>query len=84
MRKLVIAGLLTAATGSVFLGGTKNADAYDGPWCHTWGGAMGGIENCRIQTLEMCRYEIRGNGGFAKSALAGQSAGTIECPTKGY
>src|SRR5438094_7518931 len=29
----------------------------------TWGGAMGGIENCRIQTLEMCRYEIRGNGG---------------------
>ena len=63
MRKLVIAGLLTAATGSVFLGGTKNADAYDGPWCHTWGGAMGGIENCRIQTLEMCRYEIQGNGG---------------------
>ena len=63
MRKLVIAGLLTAAMGLVFLGGTKNADAYEGPWCHYWCGAMGGIENCRIETLEMCRYEIRGNGG---------------------
>jgi hypothetical protein len=63
MRKLVIASLLTAAMGLVFLGGTKNADAYEGPWCHYWGGAMGGIENCRIETLEMCRYEIRGNGG---------------------
>jgi Protein of unknown function (DUF3551) len=63
MRKLVIAGLLTAAMGSVFLGGTKNADAYEGPWCHYWGGGMGGIENCRLETLEMCRYEITGNGG---------------------
>ena len=63
MRKLLIAGLLTAATASVVFGGTKNVDAYEGPWCHTWGGGMGSIENCRIQTLEMCRYEIRGNGG---------------------
>jgi hypothetical protein len=63
MRKLVIAGLLTAATGSVFLAETNNATAYEGPWCHTWGGSQGPIENCGLQTLEMCRYEIRGNGG---------------------
>ena len=63
MRKLVIVGLLTAATASVFRGGTRDAAASEGPWCHYWGGAMGGVENCRIETLEMCRYEIRGNGG---------------------
>jgi len=63
MRKLVIVGLLTAATASVFIGGTRDANASEGPWCHYWGGAMGSIENCRLRTLEMCRYEIQGNGG---------------------
>jgi len=27
------------------------------------GGSQGTIENCRVQTLEMCRFEIQGNGG---------------------
>jgi Protein of unknown function (DUF3551) len=63
MRKLVIAGLLSAVTASAILAGTNDATAAEGPWCHTWGGSQGPIENCRLQTLEMCRYEIRGNGG---------------------
>jgi hypothetical protein len=63
MRKLVIAGLLTAVTGSVVFAGTRDANASEGLWCHYWGGGMANIENCGLRTLEMCRYEIQGNGG---------------------
>jgi hypothetical protein len=63
MRKIAIAGVVTVAAALPFLGGTAASHAAEGPWCHTYGGGMGGIENCRIQTLEMCRFEIQGNGG---------------------
>ena len=64
MRKFAIAGFVTVATVLPFLGGTVESYASEGPWCHTWGGAQGGpIENCGIQTLEACRFEIQGNGG---------------------
>ena len=63
MRRLAIAGVVTVAATLPFLSGTVESYAAEGPWCHTFGGAQGGIENCRIQTLEMCRFEIQGNGG---------------------
>jgi uncharacterized protein DUF3551 len=63
MRKLAIAGVVTVAAALPFLGGTVESYAAEGPWCHTYGGSQGTIENCRIQTLEMCRFEIQGNGG---------------------
>jgi hypothetical protein len=61
MRKLAIAGVVTAAFS--LLGGVVESYAVEGPWCHTFGGAQGSIENCSIQTLEACRFEIQGNGG---------------------
>jgi hypothetical protein len=64
MRKFAIAGFVAVATVLPFLGWTVESYASEGPWCHTWGGAQGWpIENCRIQTFEMCRFEIQGNGG---------------------
>jgi hypothetical protein len=63
MRKLAIVGFVAVATALPFFGGTGGSYASEGPWCHTWGGSQGMIENCRLQTLEMCRFEIQGNGG---------------------
>jgi hypothetical protein len=55
--------VVTVAAALPFLGGTAESYAAEGPWCHTYGGSQGTIENCRVQTLEMCRFEIQGNGG---------------------
>jgi uncharacterized protein DUF3551 len=63
MRKLAMAGLMSAAAALPFLGGTTPGHSGEGPWCHEFGGAQGGIQNCSIQTLEACRFEIQGNGG---------------------
>jgi hypothetical protein len=63
MRKLVLAGLVTAASVVCFIG-PKPAAAAEGPWCHTFGGSNSGpLENCSMRTFEMCRQEIQGNGG---------------------
>lgn len=63
MRKLAMAGLIAGAAALAFLSATTPSHAAEGPWCHSFGGAQGGIENCSIQSLEMCRFEIQGNGG---------------------
>jgi hypothetical protein len=63
MRKFAMAGLITLAPMLPLLSGMTQSHAAQGPWCHTFGGAQGRIENCSIQTLEMCRFEIQGNGG---------------------
>jgi Protein of unknown function (DUF3551) len=63
MRKFTVAAVVTVAAALPFLSGTVESHAAEGPWCHTYGGSQGTIENCRIQTLEMCRFEIQGNGG---------------------
>jgi hypothetical protein len=63
MQKFAIAIVVTAAAALPLLGATVESYAAEGPWCHTFGGAQGGIENCSIRTLEMCRFEIQGNGG---------------------
>jgi uncharacterized protein DUF3551 len=63
MRKLAMAGLIAGAATLPSLGATTPSHAAEGPWCHSFGGAQGGIENCSIQSLEMCRFEIQGNGG---------------------
>jgi hypothetical protein len=63
MRRFAIAGFVTVAMSLPFLGGTVESYASEGPWCHTFGGAQESIENCGIQTLEKCRFEIQGNGG---------------------
>ncbi len=63
MRKFAMAGLIAVAASLPLLSGMTRSHAAEGPWCHTFGGAQGGIENCSIQTLEMCRFEIQGNGG---------------------
>ncbi len=63
MRKFAMAGLIAVAAALPLLSGTTRSAAAEGPWCHEFGGAQGGIRNCGIQTLEMCRFEIQGNGG---------------------
>jgi hypothetical protein len=63
MRKLAIGGVVAVAAGLPLLSGTVASHAGEGPWCHTFGGAQGSIENCSIRTLEACRFEIQGNGG---------------------
>jgi Protein of unknown function (DUF3551) len=63
MRRFTIAAVVTVAAALPFLSGTVESHAAEGPWCHTFGGAQGSIENCAIQTLEECRFEIQGNGG---------------------
>jgi hypothetical protein len=59
MRKFAIAGFVTVAMSLPFLGGTVESYASEGPWCHTFGGPEGSIENCRVRTLEECRFEIQ-------------------------
>jgi Protein of unknown function (DUF3551) len=63
MRNFAIAGFVTVAMSLSFLGGTVESYASEGPWCHTFGGPEASIENCRVRTLEECRFEIQGNGG---------------------
>jgi hypothetical protein len=72
MRKLLIPGLVTAAAALALLGGILSGtsegyawgNSYEGPWCVIFGGSQGAIENCRMQTFEMCRQEaIGGNRG---------------------
>jgi hypothetical protein len=36
------------------------------PWCVTYGGRMGGAENCGFVTLAQCLATRQGNGGFCK------------------
>ena len=77
MRKLAMTGLLTMAAGLLLLSGMTSSHAAQGPWCHSFGGASANIENCSIQSLEMCRFENPGQWRLllAKSALARQPAG---------
>jgi hypothetical protein len=63
MRKFAIASVVIVATALSLPGGTVKSYAAEGPWCHSFGGGLGGIENCRVRTLEECRFEIQGNGG---------------------
>lgn len=63
MRKIAIMTVMATATALPLIGGTTASSASEGPWCHEFGGAQGGIINCSIQTLEACRFEIQGNGG---------------------
>jgi len=56
-------GRLTVAAGLLLLNGMTSSHAAEGPWCHSFGGASANIENCSIQSLEMYRFEIQGNGG---------------------
>jgi hypothetical protein len=63
MRKFAIATVVTATAAFSLMNGTVESYAVEGPWCHTFGGAQGAIENCGIRTLEECRFEIQGNGG---------------------
>jgi hypothetical protein len=63
MRRFAIATIAIAAAAFWLLGGVVESHAVEGPWCHEFGGAQGGIINCTIQSLEACRFEIQGNGG---------------------
>jgi hypothetical protein len=63
MRKLALAAMMSIATALPLLGGAIESRATEGPWCHTFGGSQGPIENCGFRTLEVCRAEIPGNGG---------------------
>lgn len=63
MRKFAIATIAIAAAAFWLLGGAVESHAGEGPWCHTFGGSQGTIENCRLATLDACRFEIQGNGG---------------------
>ena len=63
MRKFAWAAMMSIVTALPLLGGAVESRATEGPWCHTFGGSQGPIENCRLWTLEMCRAEIPGNGG---------------------
>src|SRR6516225_4270025 len=50
MRKLAIVGVVTVAAALPLLSGTVASHASEGPWCHTFGGAQGSIENCSIRS----------------------------------
>ena len=69
MRKLAMVGLIAVAAGLPLLCGMRPSHAAEGPWCHSFGGASANIENCSIQSLEMCRFEIQGNGGSCSPNL---------------
>jgi hypothetical protein len=63
MRKFAMAGFVVMAAVLPRLSDMTPSHAAEGPWCHSFGGNTANIENCSIQSLEMCRYEIQGNGG---------------------
>jgi hypothetical protein len=63
MRRFTIVTVAAAAAALPLLGETVQSYAAEGPWCHTFGGATANIQNCTVQSLEMCRFEIQGNGG---------------------
>lgn len=63
MRKFAFALVVTGAAALWSIAGAVESHASEGPWCHEFGGAQGGIINCSLQTLDECRFEIQGNGG---------------------
>jgi Protein of unknown function (DUF3551) len=63
MRKLAIVTVVIAAAALSLVEGTVESHAAEGPRCHMFGGATASIQNCGIQSLEVCRFEIQGNGG---------------------
>jgi Protein of unknown function (DUF3551) len=57
-------GLVTIAVAAGVLLGTM-ADAAAGQWCATYG-RKGTSENCSYATLEQCRAQVQGLGGFCR------------------
>ena len=70
MRKLVIAGLLTAAMGLVFLGGTKNADAYEGPGATIGAGRWAASKIAVSRPLKCAAMRSGGMADPARQILA--------------
>jgi hypothetical protein len=92
MRNFAIVTVVVAATAFSTIAGAVNSYAAEGPWCHEFGGAQGGIRNCDLQSLEACRFEIQGNGGSCSpnprwrggppDRKAGQPAGLYPSPRR--
>jgi len=53
--------LFVAAMAAMLVANVSSSRATEGPWC-AWIsiGGDNGIENCSLQTFEMCRQEITG------------------------
>ena len=59
--RIVIATLVALLAGSAL--DAAKADPY--PWCAVYGGSdSGGTTNCYFLTLEQCRANVSGIGGF--------------------
>jgi hypothetical protein len=90
MRRFAIVTVMAAAAALPLVAGTVASYAVEGPWCHTFGGATANIQNCRLPSLEACRFEIQGNGGScspnprwhgnAPDRSAGAPAGLYQWP----
>ena len=59
-KALLVVGLLAMG----LLVGPAHADPYR--YCAVYGGAMSGSENCYFMTLQQCREQISGIGGFCR------------------
>ena len=60
--RIVFAALLALIAGTA--AGTANADPYR--WCSVYMGEDGGSSNCYFVTLEQCRANVSGVGGFCQ------------------
>jgi Protein of unknown function (DUF3551) len=52
-------------------------DAAAGQWCATYTGRKGGSENCGFATLDQCRAQVLGVGGWCRpNPFPGTAFGT--------
>jgi uncharacterized protein DUF3551 len=53
------------------------SDAAAGQWCATYTGKKGGSENCGYATLDQCRAQVLGLGGWCRpNPFPGTAFGT--------
>ena len=76
MRKIAIARVVTVAAALPFLGGTVASHAAEGPWCHTFGGGMGGIENGRFRRSKCAALRSRATADPAHQTRIGWAMGS--------
>ena len=57
---------LLLGCGSIAAISTDRAEADPYRWCAVYGGGRGGGTNCYMRTLEECRVQISGMGGWCE------------------
>jgi hypothetical protein len=66
MRVILRAALLLAAIALLAVPAAAQQPIYY-PWCSVYGGSAGGGTNCGFSTIEQCRENVSGIGGYCEA-----------------